>query len=76
MRWLRNDLVVDVSRVRKEGEEMPAAFEACVRKGGRVRTKKLSGGRYMHICFLNGKSYAGEVKKRQSALAQAVKERK
>jgi len=45
---------------------MPAAFERCVRKGGRVRTKSLSGGRYMHICFRNGKSYAGEVKKKKS----------
>jgi hypothetical protein len=42
---------------------MPKAFEDCVKNGGRVRTKTLSGGRYMHICFLDGKSYAGEVKK-------------
>jgi len=41
---------------------MPLAFERCVRAGGRVRTKKVGGGKYMHICFLNGKSYAGEVK--------------
>ena len=41
---------------------MPEAFENCVRKGGRIRTKKLGNGKYMHICFLNGKSYAGEVK--------------
>ena len=41
---------------------MPKAFENCVKRGGRVRTKKLSGDRYMHICYLNGKSYPGEVK--------------
>ena len=41
---------------------MPAGFEKCVSSGGRVRTKKLSGGRYIHICFKDGKSYAGEVK--------------
>jgi len=41
---------------------MPQAFDDCVKNGGKVRTKKISGGRYMHICFLNGKSYAGEVK--------------
>jgi len=41
---------------------MPEAFDACVRNGGRVRTKKLKGGKYMHICFLKGKSYPGEVK--------------
>ncbi len=40
----------------------PIAFDSCVKDGGRVRTKTLSGGRYVHICFLNGKSYAGEVK--------------
>jgi len=42
---------------------MPAKFNKCVSSGGRVRTKKLSGGRYMHLCFKGGKSYAGEVKK-------------
>jgi len=51
---------------------MPAGFDRCVKNGGRVRTKKLSGGRYMHICFLNGKSYAGEVKtaKKKSKLTK------
>lgn len=44
---------------------MPESFDKCVSGGGRVRTKTLSGGRYMRICFLNGKSYAGEVKKRK-----------
>ena len=39
---------------------MPEPFEKCVREGGRVRTKKVKGG-YIHICFINGKSYAGEV---------------
>jgi len=41
---------------------MPKAFEKCVAQGGRVRTKKLSNGKYIHICFKDGKSYAGEVK--------------
>jgi len=36
-----------------------------VADGGRVRTKKLKDGKYMHICFKNGKSYAGEVKKKK-----------
>lgn len=40
---------------------MPAAFDRAVRQGARVRTKKLSGGRYIHIAYLNGKSIAGEV---------------
>ena len=42
---------------------MPKAFLDCVKKGGRVRTKTLSGGKYVRICYLNGKSYAGEVHK-------------
>jgi len=44
---------------------MPKEFEKCVKQGGRVRTKTLSGGRYMNICFKDGKSYPGEVKKRK-----------
>jgi hypothetical protein len=42
---------------------MPAAFMKCVRSGGRVRTRKLKDGKYIKLCFRNGKSYAGEVKK-------------
>ena len=40
---------------------MPEDFERCVRNGGRVRTKKLPNGKYIKLCFLNGKSYSGEV---------------
>ena len=45
---------------------MGKAFKRAVAKGARVRTKKLSGGRYIHIAFLNGKSYAGEVHKKKT----------
>jgi hypothetical protein len=41
---------------------MPRDFERCRKAGGRIRTKILGKGKYMHICFKNGKSYAGEVK--------------
>ena len=41
---------------------MPKAFNECVKKGGRIRTKKLKGGRYIHICYLGNQSFAGEVK--------------
>lgn len=44
---------------------MPAQFDACVNSGGEVRTKKLPNGKYIHICFKGGKSYAGEVKKKK-----------
>ena len=39
----------------------PQAFDNCVAKKGRVRTITLKGGRYMRICYLGDKSYAGEV---------------
>lgn len=45
---------------------MPKGFDTCVKKGGRVRTKELGDGKYMHICFLDGKSYAGYVKKKDA----------
>jgi hypothetical protein len=46
---------------------VPADFEKCREEGGRVRTKTLSGGRYIRICYdKNGKSHAGEVKKKKS----------
>lgn len=41
---------------------MPAEFEWCRKNGGKIITKTLSDNRYMHICILDGKSYAGEVK--------------
>jgi hypothetical protein len=45
---------------------MPADFEKCVREGGRVRTKKIGKGKYIHICWdKQGKSHAGEVKKKK-----------
>ena len=44
---------------------MPAEFLKCVKNGGKVRTKKLKDGYYMPICFIGGKSYAGEVKKKK-----------
>jgi hypothetical protein len=54
---------------------MPEDFDRCVKAGGKVRTKTLSGGRYMRICFLNGKSYAGEVKQsKESQPGAAVTE--
>ena len=51
---------------------MPESFNQCVKNGGRVRTKTLSGGRYLHICFLAGKSYAGEVKTKGSPAGRAL----
>jgi len=52
---------------------MPAGFEKCVRNGGRVRTKKLSGNKYQHVCFLKGKSYAGHVKTRKEGARKVLR---
>jgi hypothetical protein len=41
---------------------MPKAFDTCVSGGGRVRTKTLPNGKYIHLCFKGGKSFAGYVK--------------
>ena len=54
----------------------PAGFDMCQKKGGRIRTKTLSDGRYLHICFLNGKSYPGYVKykdKRKETIRKLAK---
>lgn len=45
---------------------MPEAFNKCVKNGGKVRTKKLSKGRYMHICILGGKTTAGEIRQKKA----------
>ena len=44
----------------------PAKFDKCVKNGGRVRRKTLKNGKYINICFLNGKSYSGEVHESKS----------
>lgn len=46
---------------------MPKPFYDCVRDGGKVKTRDLGDGKYIHICFLNGKSYPGEVKMKKLA---------
>ena len=51
----------------KERTKMPQAFNECVKNGGRVRTKTLKDGKYIHICFLGGKSYAGEVRTKEKS---------
>ncbi|GAG25919.1 unnamed protein product [marine sediment metagenome] len=40
---------------------MPKAFDSCVKRKGKVRTKKLKNGKYLKICFIDGKSYAGHI---------------
>ena len=53
---------------------MPKEFESCVKRGGRVRRKTLSDGRYINICYIDGKSYAGETHESKGArLKGAIK---
>lgn len=47
---------------------MPQEFNKCVDQGGKVRTKSLNKTDYMHFCIINGKSYAGEVRKYKKIL--------
>lgn len=55
---------------------MPESFDKCRREGGRIRTKTLSGGRYLHICWdKKGKSHAGEVKEKKSTASFLEKKR-
>jgi hypothetical protein len=46
---------------------MPENFNACVEAGGKVRTKNVQGGRYIHYCIPpdGGPSVSGEVKEKQ-----------
>jgi hypothetical protein len=44
---------------------MPKGFDNCVKRGGKVWTEKLSGGRYRHVCRIGGKKFLGHVKKRK-----------
>jgi len=55
---------------------MPKAFDRCVKNGGRVKTKKLKGNKYMRICWLNGKSYAGEIKTKKKKKVTKRKKKK
>jgi putative hemolysin len=52
---------------------MPKAFENCIKKGGKVRRKSFKDGKYINICYLNGKSYAGET---HTALSESLEKGK
>lgn len=53
---------------------MPKEFLDCVKNGGKVRTKSLPNDRYIKICYLNGKSFSGEVhSKKNDILKEIVK---
>lgn len=61
---------------------MPADFDRCQRKGGRIRTITgpdeafgLSAGEYRHVCWLDGKAHWGhkEVNHKERAMDEIVK---
>lgn len=61
---------------------MPKGFDMCRKSGGKIRNKKLGGGKYVPICTLNGKSYRGYTKSKGSdkkeggsPVAAAIKKR-
>lgn len=41
---------------------MPADFERCQAAGGKMITKTLPNGKYIHLCKLGKKWHKGEVK--------------
>lgn len=41
---------------------MPQNFDKCIKDGGKVITKNLENDKYIHVCYIHGKSYSGEVK--------------
>lgn len=49
---------------------MPKEFDACVKNGGKVITKRVNSNQYMHICYINGKTYSGEVKQYKRVLGK------
>ena len=46
---------------------MPAAFDRCVKKGGKVRTKSFSKGRFQRTCLIDGKMFTTAIKKKKGA---------
>lgn len=51
---------------------MPAAFDKCIKAGGKVRTQSLSGDRYRHVCTLGGKTFLGHVKRKKRPTSKQV----
>ena len=61
---------------------MPVGFNSCVKRKGRVRRVSgpskehgLKRNEYVNFCFIDGKSFRGEVKKKTVKKALSKKER-
>lgn len=46
---------------------MPKPFLDCVKKGGKIRTLKVSKGRFRRICILKGKTFLGEIQTKKDS---------
>ena len=46
---------------------MPKDFDKCYKNGGKVRTIKIGKNKYRHLCWLNGKSYMGNIQKKKKS---------
>jgi hypothetical protein len=44
---------------------MPVEFDRAITAGAKVITKKLKGGKYIHLALHKGKWIAGEVKEKK-----------
>jgi len=43
---------------------MPKPFLDCVKKGGKISTRKIPDNKYQRLCTLGKKTYAGEIKRK------------
>ena len=55
---------------------MPKPFLDCVRRGGKMSTKRLGDGKYIRLCRIGGKWFEGEVKTSKTAARLARARRK
>lgn len=53
---------------------MGKGFLDCVKNKGKVSTKKLPNGKFMRLCVLDGKTFAGEVMKSKESDKTDIKE--
>ena len=50
---------------------MPKEFLDCIKKNGKVFTKKLKGDKYIKICKIGGKTYTSEVHSRKDSKGES-----
>ncbi len=53
---------------------MPAGFDMCRKKGGKIRSVKQKDGSSLPVCYLGGKAFRGYVMKKHNSSANKSKE--